>query len=62
MGEPIVPDNDTVVARVQLSRPLWQWVRGQALLQGITSRQVLEEAIKEYRAIKVAEQYRHHGT
>lgn len=53
--------DDTVVARVQLPRPLWQWVRGQALLDGLTSGKLLEQVIQEYRAKKQDEQYRTMG-
>jgi hypothetical protein len=52
---------DTVVARVQLPRFLWQWVRGQALLEGLSSGKLLELAIGEYRAKKLDEQYRKLG-
>ena len=51
-------DDDIVVARVQLPRPLWAWVRGQALLEGLTSGKLLEQVIQEYRAKKQGEQYR----
>ena len=51
-------DDDIVVARVQLPRPLWAWVRGLALLEGLTSGKLLEQVIQEYRAKKQDEQYR----
>ena len=54
-------DDDIIVARVQLPRPLWAWVRGQALLEGLTSGKLLEQVIQEYRAKKQDEQYRKVG-
>ena len=52
---------EKVVARVPLPKQLWNWVRGQALLEGITSGQLVDEAIREYRAKKTAEQFRRLG-